>query len=75
MATSTKTTKQSVAQAINPIPEWMVAPVKAVGDVVTSAASTSVRIALNIEAMIPLSEETVTTVLEGRKVIEMLHNQ
>ena len=67
-------TKPTVAQSLNPVPEWLTTPVKSVALVITSAANTTVRVALNIEAMVPLSEETVSTVLEGRKVIELLSN-
>jgi len=61
-----------VANAMNPVPEWLTTPVKSVAKVITSAANSSVRVALNIEGMIPLTEETVQTVMEGRKVIAML---
>lgn len=61
------------------IPAWMTAPAKAiaesiipVSDAVTSLANSTLRVALNIEGMIPLSEETVSTVVAGRKVAAML---
>ncbi len=75
MATSTTTTQSkaaSVAAAVNPVPAWLIDPAKAAAKVITSACSSTVKVAVNIEGMIPLSKDTVRKVVEGRKVIDLL---
>ncbi len=65
-------TAKTITEAVNPIPTWVTDPLKSAAKVMTSVSMSGVKIFVNVEAMIPLTEETTRKVVEARKVIDLL---